>query len=584
MKLPRWLHWVNWIIGFGDEARRAPRWVDLITALGFSVATLLICLKLYNAWTLPILVDNQHYFYIAERAAAGIPPHVSNFDPKNHLSTLLTALAMTVGRWFGALDAYSSRVLSLTVTAAAVGLAWLVARRLTGSVLAGTLAGLAFIAFGEFLYHGAMGAQPKVFLAFFLLASIHALASRKPFLTGLFAAMAFLCWQPALLLVAAAAPAVWLAGPRLTRLSDALRRERRCALARFLIGVVTPVLAYELYYVAHGALSEQLFQTYEFPARFMADRAGGWRGFEESWDKLVDSWSRWFRFRVAAIAYLAGLSLSVLMAAAWLIGAPWTLVRPRVPAPPQRAAAARVRACRWPKWFRGGLGLFLRRQPAWIYVFLAAVGASAFTFRNHQGGPDLFFVLPFVALACGAGPVALGRLLFPGYTRLLAVVGCLFLATRTLQVIPARAEFYREDVIERNMRFTLEDQYRLAERLKPWIIEGRGVYLTGCTHLLAFIHADNFVPYGLLFIKMEDYLTKHVQPYYLERDGKLPELIFVDRDPFDEFQRFVVREYREVTARDFNFQRIKVFVRRGVEPPEDMGRARRRGGVRNEGQ
>lgn len=579
MKLPRWLTWINCLIGFGDEPGRVVRWTRAFFALGFAVATIVICVKLFNAWTMPILVDNQHYFYIAERAASGIPPHISNFDPKNHLSTLMTALAMVIGRWFGALDAYSARVLSLAVTAGTVALTWLVTRRLTRSMLAAHMAALTHMAFGEFLYHGSMGAQPKVFLAFFLLASILALTYRRPFLTGAFASMAFLCWQPALLFVAAAAPAVWLSGPRMVTFRDFFTPKRRASLLCFALGAVLPIAIYELYFVAYGALSEQLFQTYDFPAKYMADRAGGWRGFQESWDKLTDSWFRWFRFRVAGITYLSALGLSCLLAITWLISTPWTLIRRRSPDP---AKTPRVRACRWPKWFRGGFGLFLRRNPAWIYIFLAAAGSSAFTFRNHQGGPDIFFVLPFVAIACGAGPVALARLLFPSYARVLALAGCIFLITRFVQVIPSRAEYYRETVIRNNMRFTLKDQYKLAQRLEPWFAEGRAVYLTGCTHLLAFIHKDNWVPYGLLFIKMEEYLTKHVQPFYLERDGKLPEMIFVDRDPFDEFQRFVVREYREVTARDFNFQRIKVFVRRDLDPPADLGKAKRRGGQRKE--
>src|SRR5262245_35580044 len=84
-----------------------------IAVLGVVLAaiTLLQCWR-YEPLSRPITVDDQVYFYISERAAAGVPPHVSLVDHKHQLTALLSAAAMSAGRPLGIDDVIAARVLS----------------------------------------------------------------------------------------------------------------------------------------------------------------------------------------------------------------------------------------------------------------------------------------------------------------------------------------------------------------------------------------------------------------------------------------------------------------------------------------
>ena len=72
-------------------------------------------------------------------------------------------------------------------------------------------------------------------------------------LAGSAMALAFLCWQPALLLAAVAA---------VVALADQ-RRGRSVALLA--AGLLLPNLVYESYFWVHGVLGEQIQQSYVFP-------------------------------------------------------------------------------------------------------------------------------------------------------------------------------------------------------------------------------------------------------------------------------------------------------------------------------
>ena len=84
------------------------------------VATMTIAFC-YGVIDLPLLKDNQHYFYMSERVASGVSPHKSHFDPKHALSMLLTGAAIFAGRALGIADLTSARFLSLVVRESPTG-------------------------------------------------------------------------------------------------------------------------------------------------------------------------------------------------------------------------------------------------------------------------------------------------------------------------------------------------------------------------------------------------------------------------------------------------------------------------------
>lgn len=458
---------------------------------------------------LPLTLDNQQYFFIAERAASGVPPHVSLFDSKHQAGMLLTAVAIRVGRKLGLGDVHAARVVSIAAAAGAVTLAWWVAQSIAGTLLAGHLAALAMASFEGFLHMGAMGARPKVFLVFFLLAAAAAVCGRRAFWSGCLAALAFLCWQPALIVVGIAA------------VGFAFPAERR-SLVRFLLGAGLPVLLYELYFVAHGALGAQLEQAYRFPARYMT------AGTREVWRHA----SHLFQLD-------EGLSVGSLL--------------------PLAFAAIVVAALGWAALRPTRLVVELRERPGLAHVVLCGAAALAFTLYEYQTYIDAFFVLPYVAVVVGAAAAALThrasrRLAAPGRLLLAGIVVLLFAANA--RILPSRA----------NWGASLADQERLAQKVGAWIAEGGGVYAVGCTHLLAMNHSDNHVSFGFFFRGMEAYLADREPGGYRPlRDGAMPRTILISRPFVPGGRAWLEEEYREETPAEFRYQGVHVW--RRVHPP-----------------
>ena len=235
------------------------------SAAAWSLIAVAVCF-LYGPGELAFVGDNRGQFYIAERVASGVPPHISSISGKSSLSFLISGAGIFVGRATGLPDYWSVRLVSILVLAASVGLCWMVTYRLlreegqnesADSRSAAHLAALAMISFHGYLYQGAMGARPKIFLVFFIFLTLLAVIAKRPFWTGVGGALAFLCWQPALLVLAASLVPLML-----------LRRRLR-SLQLWAVGTVLTLLLYEAYFVYHGAWREQLFQSLVFAGKYM---------------------------------------------------------------------------------------------------------------------------------------------------------------------------------------------------------------------------------------------------------------------------------------------------------------------------
>jgi hypothetical protein len=475
----------------------------------FFLAGLAVC-WIARPLSLPLLSDNQHYYFIAERAAAGVPPHVSHFDPKHALSMLLSAGAMLLGRRLGVDDVLAARALSILITAASMALTWLVARRLTGSVIAAYLAGLAMLGFSRFVLMGAMGARPKVFMVFFMLLALLWVGERRPLLAGLAGAAAFLCWQPAAILLGFAPPVLLL--------------ERSCGrrLARYALGAAVPIAAYQAYFVVTGAIGEQLSQAYGFPSSYLGSFPPPLHGVA-----LHATWILGIKNGITAETLVPAAALAadvVLLAVA--------AVRPR------RLWAALV------------------AEPGRLYFLLCAHAALFFDLWNYQGFPDRFLLEPFMAVGAGA----LGAWLARSFARTGAVAE-LVAATVAFAFVAlpiARAE-YRLDV-----PFDLADQEALAARVDGMLDEGLSVWAVGCTHLLALAHTNNFVPYGFFFRGVEHYAIAHTgqNPYLPTRSGVLPDVILWSRSKLRGADLWLPVEYRRVDEPGFRAQGIRIWRRR----------------------
>jgi hypothetical protein len=470
----------------------------------------------------PLVADNQIYFFLAERAASGVPPHVSMVDPKNDLAVLLTAAAMRVGRLAGIDDVATSRAVSLVFFAAAIALAAELAATLTGSAAAGHVAALALLSVRGLAEHAAVGSNVKVFLvAFVLLAHLAAAhGSRRAkgrsescdLLAGLAAGAAFAVWQPALLVVGAVVFEALLS-----------RRGgwRRAAVVA--ASATLPFAACEAWFASVGALGPQLHQTQVMALGSLHEprRLGAALRFvlQEGGPRL----------RVVPCAF----------ALSWIAAAVVTMAAPR-----RAWAMARD---------RGGLASFV----------VGASASTAFTLYDHQGVPDLFFPYPYfavggallVAVAASLASKAASRIR-PGLS--VGASAFVFAAAGLALCLPLR-DFLRH---RQAPAYDLRDQRRLADEVRALHAQHGSVWVYGAVHLLGLAHLDNHVPIGLYYDDLEALVRR--DDYRPLREGRMPEIIVHTRGVPPGGSRFLLDEYVEITPPNFAAQLAMVW--RRVEP------------------
>ena len=107
-------------------------------------------------------------------------------------------------------------------------------------------------------------------------------------------------------------------------------------------------------------------------------------------------------------------------------------------------------------------------------------------------------------------------------------------------------------------------QRRLASRVGAMLDAGDSVWAIGCTHLLAFNHANNFVRYGFFFRGMEAYLRRRHggRELRLRTDGELPDVVLLSRARPERLDSLLARHYDAVPDAEFEQQYIRVFRRR----------------------
>ncbi len=470
-----------------------------------------ICLH-YSPLYRQFSFDNQIYFYIAERVASGEAPHVSLVDHKHQLSSLLSGWAMLGGRLAGLQDYVSARILSIAAAAACAPLLWGLGLRLGRSLWAANFAGLAMLGFVDFFYQGAMGVRPKVFMAFFLVAALNAAAKRRQALAGAAAAASFLCWQPAAIVPAGIGVAC-LCGPG---------KGKR--LAAFACGVIAVMVAYESYFLWHGALHEQLYQSYR-----MAIDPGGYRPHT-----LTSTF--WFIVHMGLWRHDAGqiypLAAMVVLMVLW------------------------ARALRQP---RASLGL-LEQRPELTAALIYGHGALVFTFVDRQAYPDMFFLYPFLALMLGLGLSAIvGGLRERGWL----VAGAVFaLLVSTLMVVLP----YSRLPLFGPPRKSITVQQTAAKQLDIVREQYGSIWAVGCPHLLAFNHWKNSSPFGLLIDRrVHAYMHRisGAKPWRPLRDGRAPGAILLSRGGYGrQLMGWIRRNYREVANRSLARQHVHLWVSR----------------------
>lgn len=447
--------------------------LEALFALGAFAAGVAACL-VAGPTTVPFLEDNQHYFFMAERAASGVAPHVSNFDPKNMLAVLVSAASIALGRVAGVSDVLAARIPSILAFGLCASLVTALTLRLTGSRAAAAAAGLSLPTFRYLVLLATIGVRPKVFLILVMTAALYTATRGRWTVAGLCGGLAFLCWQPGAVVVAAVLLAMYMAREPLGRLAT-------CAAI-----AAAPVVAYEAYFLFQGALGPQLTQSYLFPALYMQ---GELPAPDDAYQMLSWLWLTGYGWNILPLAALGGLGV---------LG--------------HRFVTNEV-----------GVAEIIRHRPGWTAFLLTMLAAGAFTYYDHQGPPDLFFVLPFVAVLSGVAVEAV----VDGLSELLN--GIPSMAVAILLVVPfllGAAHTVRS--VGSDVPYDLDAQRDLAQEAAGGGPSPSSVYAVGrATHLLALEHRGNWLPYSQFFRGVAGFLGDRgvESPFVPCRRGRLPAIV-----------------------------------------------------------
>lgn len=494
----------------------ARRFVPYVVLFGLA----LWLFRLYEPFERAITIDNQLYYYIAERVAAGVPPHISLVDHKHALSAMLSGWAMWTGRFVGIDDVYAVRLLSMALAATLPAALWAVALRLSGRPLVAHIAAFVTLYFDDFFAQAAMGVRPQLFMAVFMVYSFAALGARRYVTAGAAAIASFLCWQPALLVFGSSLVAI------------ALERSSRRALVRYFAGGLVVLFLYEGYFWYHGALGEQLFQSYGMPSDL-----GGYK-YEP----------------------LAKGILFILRDNRW--GAGWWIVLPAVylvvlvlvllePVARWRSFWARLRSDALP----GALAA-------------TAVSSLAFTLIDHQAYPDRFFLQPFIALANGLAfglPLSwlcdrLRRSQPPGrVARIGAALPAAVFAAGTILVATNGVTWFPAE-----RALTLAKQREIANRAAALRRQYGPIWAIGCPHVLALRRTGNFDPIGLVIDpKVRRYMASMSgEDGYRPRNGQMPVVLLTSRGGEGIAFPWLRREYWPTPDADFKAHGINAWLRK----------------------
>jgi Gpi18-like mannosyltransferase len=219
------------------------RW---LYAAGIFLLSIIVFLRLGLNGTL--VRDNAYNLYMGQSIAKGIPHYVGVFDSHTPLAPMVIGGGSYFASSFGLDQILTVRVQFLIFSALAVLVIYLLAMELFGSNSAAFFASIIFMSFPEFALSATYGPQAKSLMVLFHITVIYKMTQKSWFWAGFFAALAFLIWQPYLILLFAVIVVAYLQ-------SREMKTAGKMALVAAM-GCLLPVILVFAYFEMGHAVSE----------------------------------------------------------------------------------------------------------------------------------------------------------------------------------------------------------------------------------------------------------------------------------------------------------------------------------------
>lgn len=301
--------------------------------------------------------DHGILMYSGQQMAKGVPPYVSLFDHNGPVSFLIAGAAIIVANAWSVDDVFAVRMVFCALSALVVVALYWLATTLFGSRRVGLLSAIVFIGLDGFARDAGSGPRVKTPMVLFEILCLLFAARKNWFSAGLFGSLAPLVWPPAGVYAVGAAV--------VAALQSARGRERSSSLTRAIAGTLLPIVLVSLYFVYKHAFVEFVNSAVLFNLYYV----------EQAPATLIQH----FANPIAAVyrAYPLGVFPIVLGFLATAAVFVWRLRE-------NDGSISKLMAT--------------DRFAAFLVSFLAMVIWSLIDF---QGGPDLFVLLPYLAIGFG---------------------------------------------------------------------------------------------------------------------------------------------------------------------------------------
>ncbi len=246
---------------YGDASPPGP--ADLAVALLLALLGFAFLLT-FDPFERPVMFDPATWDYMSIELTRGLVPYRDVFLHKTPGAAFVGALGAAAGPLLGLSPVQGAHGLFVVLGAAGPALLYLVCRSSLG--VAGAVAAAAFMmAFDQWPTAAVEGVRPKIATVTFGLACLFCAGRRSFLISGIWGALATLCWQPGLAFLVGALANCWTVEP-----GNRLR-----ATVRLVLGATAPVAGLFAWLWSKGALLDLFQQAVGFNLSYIESKARG---------------------------------------------------------------------------------------------------------------------------------------------------------------------------------------------------------------------------------------------------------------------------------------------------------------------
>ena len=393
--------------------------------------------------------DEALYAYMGQQLAKGVPPYISAFDIKTPMTAFLAGFGAWIGNQLEMDDLIAIRITFLLMGCAVVVAIYYLGSFLYKSAIHGLISACVFIAFYGFGRAAASGPNPKTPLVLFVVLSLLAISKKSYFWSAFFASLAFLTWQPAGILLIVFFTFVLLQTTSKTDRVDNIRK--------FLIGGSFPLIIVVLYFLVNNAIEDFVYSAFSYHFIYYIS------------SKVSENISIIKRLLGLVYQIHRGMSTMLYPIMLSIISIPIMIMR---------------------QMNKFDSFLDMLRMDKWFPFYISLIFNFAWILFDIQSYPDLFIVLPYIAIIFAHWLYLLIKHIAQSITEAVKhqLVGYTLITVVAFSILLGVYGNYKW---QRLTPYDLETQSKWAMQIQNKIIKNQQFVVFGVTEILVLLDYTN---------------------------------------------------------------------------------------------